>query len=84
MKHNQTETCQAKETPEHCFLHCSKYEKEKEVLFKAIKKAYKKSSQYILTLTMEDVLGEQNFMHDDYKSLSEASEKYINYTKNDF
>ena len=31
------ETCQPKETPEHYLLHCSKYEKESEVLFKAIK-----------------------------------------------
>ena len=33
---------------------------------------------------MEDVLGEQNFMHDDHKSLREAFEKYINSTKKDF
>ena len=37
----------------------------------------KKNSQYILTLTMEDVLGEQNFMHNDHKSLTETFEKSI-------
>ena len=54
------------------------------LLFKTIKMIYKKNSQYIITLTMEDVLGEQNFMHDDHKSLREAFEKYINSTKKDF
>ena len=83
---NQTqsncETSQAKETPEHYLL-----EKDREVLFKIIKKKYKKKkkpSQYIITLTVEDVLGEQNIMHDDHKSLREAFEKYINSTKKDF
>ena len=33
---------------------------------------------------MEDVLGEQNFMHDDHKSLGEAFEKSINSTEKDF
>ena len=33
---------------------------------------------------MKDVLGEQNFMHDDHKSLREAFEKYINSTKKGF
>ena len=28
----------------------------------------------MLTLTTEDVLGEQNFMHDDHKSLRDALE----------
>ena len=39
-----------------------------------------KNSQYIVTLTMEDMFGEQNFMDDDHKSLREAFEKYINST----
>ena len=33
---------------------------------------------------MEDVLREQNFMHDVNKSLREPFEKYINSTKKDF
>ena len=37
------ETCQAKEILEYYLLHCSKYEKEREVLFKIIKKNYKKT-----------------------------------------
>ena len=74
-----------KETPGHYLLHFSKYEKERELLFKTIKESYKKkNSQYILTLTMEDVPGEQNFMHDGHKSLREAFEKYINSPKKDF
>ena len=74
------ETCQAKE---HYLLHCSKYEKERKVLFKT-KKITKKNSQYIITLTMEDVLGEENFMHDDCNFFREAFEKYINATKKGF
>ena len=35
------ETCQAKETPEDYLLHCSKCEKEREVLFKTIKELQK-------------------------------------------
>ena len=43
------DTCQTKEeTPEHYPLHCRKYEQEREVLFKTIKKITKKH-QYILT-----------------------------------
>ena len=76
------ETCQAKETPEHYTLHCSKYNKEREVLFKR-NKIYKKR-QYIATLTMEDVFGEPDITHNDHKSLREAFEKYINSTKKDF
>ena len=52
------------------------------MLFKA--KNYNKNSRYILTLTMEDGLGEQNVMHDDHTSLREALGNYINSTKNDF
>ena len=37
----------------------------------------KKNSQYILTLNMEDVLGQQNFMHNDHKSLRKTFEKSI-------
>ena len=41
----------------------SKYEREREVLFKAMKKnAAKKTNT--LTSTIKDVLGEQNFMHE--------------------
>ena len=78
------ETYQAKETPERYPLHCSKYEKEREVPFKTMKKVNKKTSQYMVTITMKDVLGEQNFMHDDHKSLREAFGKHINSTKKDF
>ena len=42
------------------------------------------NSQCILTLTIEDVLGEQDFVHDDHKSLRKAFEKYINSTKKGF
>ena len=77
------ETCQAKGTPRHDLLNCGKYEKERKVLFKT-KKNKQKNSKYIITLTMEDVLGEQNSMHDDHKSLRKAFEKYINSTKKDF
>ena len=38
------ETCQAKEILEYYLLPCSKYEKEREVLFKTIKKITKKQS----------------------------------------
>ena len=85
--HETQPNWQAKEIPEHYLLHCSIYEKEREVLFKTKKKKYKKTttknSQYILTLTMEDVLGEQNVIYDDRKSLREAFEKYINSTMKD-
>ena len=47
-------------------------------------KNYNKNSRYILTLTIKDVLGEQNVMHDDHISLREALVNYINSTKNDF
>ena len=85
-KLSNCETCQAKETSEHYLLHCKKYEKEREVLFISIKNTHthtNTTTHYILTLTMEDVLGEQNFMHDDHKTLREAFEKYINSTKKD-
>ena len=36
-----------KETPGHYLLHFSKYEKEREVLFKTIKESYKKKKQPI-------------------------------------
>ena len=32
----------------------------------------------------QDALGEQNFMHDDHKSLREVLGKYINSTKKEF
>ena len=57
IEHETQQTCQVKETPENYLLQCSKYEREREVLFKK-NKNYKKRSQYILTLTMEDELGE--------------------------
>ena len=47
-------------------------------------KKLQKNSQYIITLIMEDVLGEENFMHDDCNFLREAFEKYINATKKGF
>ena len=41
----------------------SKYEREREVLFKAMKKNTAKKPN-TLTSTIKDVLGEQNFMHE--------------------
>ena len=41
----------------------SKYEREREVLFKAMKKNTAKKTN-TLTSTIKDVLGEQNFMHE--------------------
>ena len=40
------ETCQLKETPEHYLLHCSKYEREREVLFKTKKFTTKTADTY--------------------------------------
>ena len=71
------ETCHAKETTEHCLLHRSKYEKEREVLFKTIIKIYHKNSQFSLTL-------KNKTLHNDHKSLREAYEKFINSTKKNF
>ena len=84
MKQNQTVRHVKQRTPEHYLLHCTKYGKEREVLFKTINKIFRKNSQYIVTLIMEDVLEEQNFTHDDHKFLREVFEKYINCTKKDF
>ena len=72
------ETCQAKEKQQNIryLFHCSK----REVLCETKIYKKKKNSQYIVTLTMEDMFGEQNFMDDDHKSLREAFEKYINST----
>ena len=35
-----------------------------------------KNSHYILNLAMEDMLQEQNFLHNDQKSLKQAFDKY--------
>ena len=72
----QPYACQRKKQKQ-SFQNCSINEKERELLFKTKEQFTKKSSQYILTLTMEDVLGEQNFMHNDHKSLRETFEKSI-------
>ena len=73
----QPYACQRKKQKQ-SFQNCSKYEKQRESCYlKQKKNLQKKNSQYILTLNMEDVLGQQNFMHNDHKSLRKTFEKSI-------